>query len=33
LSQPCRESGLPPVYITNICRMALGETPFPLSVE
>jgi Fe-S oxidoreductase len=33
LSQPCRESGLPPVYITNLCRMALGEKPFPSSVD
>jgi ferredoxin len=30
LSQPCRERGLPPVYLTNLCRMALGEMPFPL---
>jgi Fe-S oxidoreductase len=29
LSQPCRKSGLPPVYITNLCSMALGEKPFP----
>jgi len=29
LSQPCRDSGLPPVYITNLCSMALGEKPFP----
>jgi Fe-S oxidoreductase len=29
LSQPCRERGLPPVYITDLCRMALGEKPFP----
>jgi Fe-S oxidoreductase len=29
LSQPCRDSGLPPVYITNLCSMALGERPFP----
>lgn len=33
LSQPCRERGLPPVYITNLCRMALGEKPFPSSAE
>lgn len=33
LSQPCRERGLPPVYITNLCRMALGEKPFPSSVD
>jgi Fe-S oxidoreductase len=33
LSQPCRERGLPPVYITNLCRMALGEKSFPPSVE
>jgi Fe-S oxidoreductase len=29
LSQPCREHGLPPVYLTSLCRMALGEIPFP----
>jgi Fe-S oxidoreductase len=29
LSQPCLERGLPPVYLTNLCRMALGEEPFP----
>ena len=29
LSQPCRERGLPPVYLSNLCRMALGEMPFP----
>jgi len=29
LSQPCQDSGLPPVYITNLCSMALGEKPFP----
>jgi hypothetical protein len=33
LSQPCRESGLPPVYITNLCSMALGEKPFPTGIE
>ena len=32
LSQPCRERGLPPIYLTNLCRMALGEVPFPSSV-
>lgn len=31
LSQPCRDSGLPPVYITNLCSIALGEKPFPFS--
>jgi Fe-S oxidoreductase len=31
LSQSCRDSGLPPVYITNLCSMALGEKPFPSS--
>ena len=30
LNQPCRERGLPPVYLSNLCRMALGEVPFPL---
>ncbi len=29
LNQPCRERGLSPVYLTNLCRMALGEMPFP----
>lgn len=29
LSQPCRERGLPPIYLTSLCRMALGEMPFP----
>jgi Fe-S oxidoreductase len=29
LSQPCRERGLSPIYLTNLCRMALGEVPFP----
>ena len=29
LKEPCRERGLPPVYLTNLCRMALGEIPFP----
>jgi Fe-S oxidoreductase len=33
LSQPCRDSGLPPVYITNLCSMALGERPFPASFK
>jgi Fe-S oxidoreductase len=33
LSQPCRERGLPPIYITNLCRMALGEKPFPSRVD
>jgi Fe-S oxidoreductase len=33
LSQPCRERGLPPIYLTNLCRMALGEKPFPSNVE
>jgi Fe-S oxidoreductase len=32
LSQPCLERGLPPVYISNLCRMALGEMPFPSAV-
>jgi Fe-S oxidoreductase len=32
LSQPCRERGLPPVYLSNLCRMALGELPFPSGV-
>lgn len=29
LSQPCRERGLPPIFITDLARMALGEQPFP----
>jgi hypothetical protein len=29
LNQPCRERGLSPIYLTNLCRMALGEVPFP----
>jgi Fe-S oxidoreductase len=29
LSEPCRERGLLPIYLTNLCRMALGEIPFP----
>ena len=33
LSQPCRERGLPPVYITDLGRMALGEKPFPSSTD
>jgi Fe-S oxidoreductase len=33
LSQPCRERGLPPIYLTDLCRMALGEKPFPSSVD
>ncbi len=33
LSQPCRDRGLPPVYLTNLCRMALGEKPFPSGVK
>ena len=33
LNQPCRERGLPPIYLTNLCRMALGEKPFPSSVD
>ena len=32
LSQPCRERGLPPVLLVDLCRMALGEKPFPSSV-
>jgi hypothetical protein len=32
LSQPCRERGLPPIYLTNLCRTALGEIPFPSNV-
>ena len=33
LSQPCRERGLPPIYLTNLCRMALGEKTFPSNVN
>lgn len=29
LSRPCQERGLPPVYLTDLCRMALGEKSFP----
>lgn len=29
LSQPCRDRGLPPVYLTSLCNMALGEASFP----
>ena len=32
LNQPCRERGLPPVYLTNLCSMALGEKRFPASI-
>jgi len=29
LNQPCRDRGLLPVFITDLCRMALGELLFP----
>ena len=28
MSQPCEERGLASIFITNLCRMALGELPF-----
>jgi len=28
MSGACEESGLPPIFITDLCRMALGELPF-----
>ena len=31
LSQPCQERGLPPILLTDLCRVALGEKPFPPS--
>lgn len=30
MSSPCEERGIAPVFITNLCRMALGELP-PIS--
>ena len=33
LNQPCRERGLPPIYLTNLCSMALGEKRFPSSID
>jgi Fe-S oxidoreductase len=28
MSQPCEERGLASIFITDLCRMALGELPF-----
>jgi Fe-S oxidoreductase len=30
LSESCRERGIPPIFLTNLCRMALGELSFPV---
>jgi len=29
LRRPTTERGLSKIYITDLCRMALGEKPFP----
>jgi len=29
LKEPCQKRGMAPIFITDLCRMALGEKPFP----